>query len=771
VSNVGYATLTVMPSAKGFASALSGEVDGPMDSVGRSGGQKSGGAFAGAFKGLVGPALALVGTAAIGGFVTGAVASAGQLQQSIGAIETVFKGGSAQMLAWSDQAAMSAGLSKNEFNELGTLIGSQLKNGGTAMDELGPKTNSLITAGADMASMFGGTTADAVGALSSALKGERDPIEKYGVSLNQASIDAKAAELGFSKVGGALSAEANQAATLALIMEQTADAHGNFAKEAATFSGQQERMKAGWANITASIGTAFLPVLTSVFSYVNSNVLPVIKSLADDLAKGTGAFAPIVGAVTAFGAAWKANNGDVTSNGLAGVFEQIANALRPVFDSFAQLAPKVGAAMAAFSPLGLLFRVLEPVLPAIATAVASLGMAFSGVLGVALTYLTPLISTLVSMLSGVLVAAMPFVLQMVSSLSLAFSMMAPVIMNVMNAIMPLVFSLINQLQPILMNLVTSVLPVVASVFGMVVTAIAPLVAQIAGALIPIIAALMPVVVTVFSVIANVVTAAMQIVQGIIQVVTGVITGNWSQVWDGILNIVSGVWNTIGALISGAIALVGSVISAGLNIVAIRFQQIFGGVLGFLGGVWGSITSGVSGMIGNVLGFFGGLLGKITGALSGAATALWSVGVNIIQGLINGIGSMMGAIGRAILSLVPGPIVGVFKDLLGIHSPSRVFRGFGVNIGEGLILGIRDMHGKVAASVEALGRIPAGASFSSPEIQAGGIQGALTYGSGQAGASGSPLIGNLTLQSSGNVQQDVEEVLFHTRRIARGGVYA
>ncbi|XSS46005.1 hypothetical protein ACQBAU_16340 [Propionibacteriaceae bacterium Y2011] len=123
-------------------------------------------------------------------------------------------------------------MTKNEFNELGAVIGAQLKNGGTAMDELGPKTNDLITLGADLSSMFGGTTREAVEALSSALKGERDPIERYGVSLNQAKIDAEAAALGFKKVGGQLSTEAQQAATVSLIMKQTADAQGNFNKEA-----------------------------------------------------------------------------------------------------------------------------------------------------------------------------------------------------------------------------------------------------------------------------------------------------------------------------------------------------------------------------------------------------------------------------------------------------------------------------------------------------------------------------------------------------------
>jgi hypothetical protein len=220
-----------------------------------------------------------LGAAGAGAVALGVKATglASDLEQSIGAIDTVFKDSAGQMHEWAAGAAGAVGLTKNEFNELGTLIGTQLKNGGTAMEELAPKTNNLITLGADLASMFGGTTADAVGALSSALKGERDPIERYGVSLTQAAIDAKAAELGFKKVGGALSAEASQAATLALIMDQTADAHGNFAKESDTFAGQTERLKAEFENLTTSIGMELLPTLTDIATWVNTDGLPAIK--------------------------------------------------------------------------------------------------------------------------------------------------------------------------------------------------------------------------------------------------------------------------------------------------------------------------------------------------------------------------------------------------------------------------------------------------------------------------------------------------------------
>lgn len=212
-----------------------------------------------------------------GVFLKGAIDKAGQLEQSVGAIGTVFKRSATRMLGWSRTAAKSVGLASNEFNELGTLIGSQLKNGGTAMDDLAPKTKKLIVLGADLSSMFGGTTKEAVEALSSALKGERDPIERYGVTLNQSKIDAEAAALGFKKVDNALSSQAQQAATLSLIYKQTTDAQGNFAKESNTLAGKQQRLTARMENLRAAIGTALLPVMVDLADFTDKQVVPVIE--------------------------------------------------------------------------------------------------------------------------------------------------------------------------------------------------------------------------------------------------------------------------------------------------------------------------------------------------------------------------------------------------------------------------------------------------------------------------------------------------------------
>lgn len=268
---IGSAWVSILPSAKGFGSKLNQQVGGGVVSAGKSIGKAFGAAI------VAGGAVAATAGAL---FLKSAISEAANLEQSIGAIDTVFKKSAGQMHQWGKQAATDVGLTRNEFNELGTLIGTQLRNGGTAMDELAPKTNKLIGLGADLSSMFGGTTKDAVAALSSALKGERDPIEAYGVSLNQAKIDAEAAALGFEKVGGSLSAEANQAATLSLIMKQTADAHGNFARETDTLAHKQQVLSAQFGNFKAQVGTALIPVIIRLLDIMEKRVRPALIKVA-----------------------------------------------------------------------------------------------------------------------------------------------------------------------------------------------------------------------------------------------------------------------------------------------------------------------------------------------------------------------------------------------------------------------------------------------------------------------------------------------------------
>lgn len=219
--------------------------------------------------------------------------AASALQQSTGAVEAVFDAHADGVKRLAEQAAENVGLATSEYQDMSVILGSQLKNMGMPMDDVAGQTEELIGLGSDLAATFGGTTSDAVAALSSLLRGERDPIERYGVSIKQATINAKLAEMGLADLEGEARTAAESQATLALLTEQTAAAHGMFAAEADTAAGAQQRANAQWQNAQAELGTALLPIVTDVTRILSEMAVWVADNsdLVLTLAAGVGTLA------------------------------------------------------------------------------------------------------------------------------------------------------------------------------------------------------------------------------------------------------------------------------------------------------------------------------------------------------------------------------------------------------------------------------------------------------------------------------------------------
>lgn len=187
--------------------------------------------------------------------------AASDLQQATGAVDAVFGSYAGRIHEYAATAAQDVGLAKSEYSQMAAVLGSQLKNMGVDIDDVGGQTKDLITLGADLSAMYGGTASEAVGALSSLLRGERDPIERYAVSIKQADIDVRKAAMGLDGLTGEADKAATTQATLALLAEQTATSHGKFADEADTAAGAQQRANAAWVDAQAALGEALLPLM------------------------------------------------------------------------------------------------------------------------------------------------------------------------------------------------------------------------------------------------------------------------------------------------------------------------------------------------------------------------------------------------------------------------------------------------------------------------------------------------------------------------------
>lgn len=78
----------------------------------------------------------------------------------------------------------------------------------------------------------------------------------------------------------------------------------------------------------------------------------------------------------------------------------------------------------------------------------------------------------------------------------------------------------------------------------------------------------------------------------------------------------------------------------------------------------------------------------------------NLGRQMIQGLINGIRGMIAGVKDNIAEVASGA-VSTLKNILGIHSPSTVFKEIGVNLMQGLSIGMKDGSGEVMETVDDL----------------------------------------------------------------------
>lgn len=216
------------------------------------------------------------------------------------------------------------------------------------------------------------------------------------------------------------------------------------------------------------------------------------------------------------------------------------------------------------------------------------------------------------------------------------------------------------------------------------------------------------------------------------------------------------------------------IITGVAVAAYLIYRYWGPISAFFKRLWAQVTSafssawsGIKSAWGSVTGWFSGIWGSIKTAFNGGIVGIgklimnWSplglfykafagvmswfgvdlpknftdFGGNLIAGLVNGIGNKLAAAKDTIVNF-GNSISGWFKETLGIHSPSRVFMGFGDNIGQGAAIGLQRTTPLAALAGQRLATemTPDVPRIPSPEIMAAGYsgRGAAASGGGTTG---------------------------------------
>ena len=237
-------------------------------------------------------------TVAFGAVAAGAakaVSAASNLQQSLGAVRQVFGSSAGEIERFGQSAATNLGLSQSAFSQLAAVSGAMLQNLGFSASEAAQQTETLATRAADLASVFGGSTQQAMDAMNAALRGEYDSLEQYGIKLSQSAVDQKVMAMGLDTSTQAAKTHSQAVAALALIMDQSSAAAGNFASETGTVAGGTQVLSAKVEDLFAKLGQSLLPVMQTVVGW--------FSQFADWASKNSGLVTALAGVVGGLAAA------------------------------------------------------------------------------------------------------------------------------------------------------------------------------------------------------------------------------------------------------------------------------------------------------------------------------------------------------------------------------------------------------------------------------------------------------------------------------------
>jgi hypothetical protein len=205
-----------------------------------------------------------------------AIQAASDLEENTSKIKVIFGDAGKAVTDFAKTAARDIGQSQNQVLAAAGTFGTFGKAAGLAGDQLATFTTDFITLSADLASFNNTTPDEAINAIGAALRGEAEPLRRFGVLLNDATLKSAALELGIYSGSGALTAQQKILAAQKVIYEQTGDAQGDFERTSDGLANQQRILSAQFENVKTKIGELLIPAFSAVVKFLNDEVLPAV---------------------------------------------------------------------------------------------------------------------------------------------------------------------------------------------------------------------------------------------------------------------------------------------------------------------------------------------------------------------------------------------------------------------------------------------------------------------------------------------------------------
>ena len=290
-----------------------------------------------AFKGLGKVVAGAFAVKTLVNFGKAAINLASDLAEVQNVVDVVFGESANQINNFAKTALTQYGLSELAAKRYSSTMGAMLKSMGLSEDAVLSMSQSITGLAGDMASFYNLSSDDAFNKIRSGISGETEPLKQLGINMSVANMEAYALSKGITKSYQSMTQSEQALLRYNYLLSTTADAQGDFARTSDSWANQTRILSEQWKSFSATLGSAFIAVLTPVVKMLNWLISKL--QIAANYLKA------FVEAVT--GVKTESNS---ASSGLGG----IADSATEAGDATVEAAKKASKALAGFDKLNVL---------------------------------------------------------------------------------------------------------------------------------------------------------------------------------------------------------------------------------------------------------------------------------------------------------------------------------------------------------------------------------------------------------------------------------
>jgi hypothetical protein len=193
-------------------------------------------------------------------FASSSIQAVSDINETISKTGVVFGETSQEILDWSKTTADAFGMSQQQALDAASTFAIFGKSAGLSGGELNDFSIKMSAMAADLASFHNTSPQEAIEAIGGALRGEAEPLRRYGILLDDATLRQTAMkEKLISTTKEALTPQTKVLAAYTEILKQSSDAQGDFARTSDSVSNQQKILQANIENLKTEIGEGLIP--------------------------------------------------------------------------------------------------------------------------------------------------------------------------------------------------------------------------------------------------------------------------------------------------------------------------------------------------------------------------------------------------------------------------------------------------------------------------------------------------------------------------------